>query len=1474
MAMALVGCTQEEAFDNGAGLKVLNVKVEGYRVSSRVGFTDGDADFFWTKGDKIGTTTTQSSSFQGMTLEGEGGGTSGKFTGNMSGDPSGYAVYPYGEMGRHSVSEDVLSYTLPASYTYTTLDAAYAKADGNSYNAPMWGKVTNGSASFKHLGGVIAFSVNGLPESTSGKFVLTATNKINGTFTATLTDSEPVIATEATDVAAEKTVTIEFSTAEGQTSGYFYLPVPTGTLGNLMLAIVDTNDNEFASGAWDNITIKRADIRRATIGEQSITGGLVQEVTAIDKITDEVLTSEEEELTVQISEEVKGADNTITIPSALQTNVTTFSFTSIADDAVITIENASEASYTGQIIIEIPENETIPTVNANIPDGEVYIKQGTVTALVTSSAANTTIIGSNATVGTLTVKKGNVRIEDGGKVSTINRSEDNEDDVTYVIYEAATAPGITLGENQQIVLVSAAEWDLRKAIADVNISSYQLTQDIVLGDILTIPSGKTFTLDLNGKTISQVKECTASYEMIANNGTLTITGNGKISFKDTGTGDPNFGWGSYAIRNSGSLTIENGTIEHLGEQEFATHMICAIFQYSGSTIIKDGTISTPAYRSARLWKGNMTIEGGTFDGQLWVQSVDDSAELTINDGTFEPNGRDGSSVFVENTNYKVAFSVTGGTFNTKIGCSDATKEGVKGSVKGGIFTESAKTGTNSNLLAAGYDFEAKEDGTYTLVYDASKLVVTSSAELNDALANNEITTIKLGADLTISSTLSITRDITLDGNGKTLTYTGTDRAFQITGGTVVINDLTVNMPGNTPEGSRGINLYNGDTNKAIDVTLNNVTVNGYKAYAVNIGGGKDNKLTINNSTLTGYAAINVNVASVNHTIVVDGSTLNGKNHNNGFHFGTVVVDGTNAHSLTITESSITTENLEGVTSEYYPVIVGANCTYNVCEGIDVAVRNVYEETGGLYHIGLASAIEVDDAKIKLLANIELENMIAIPSGKTVTLDLNGKTITGTDNATSSFGLINLNPGSNLTIKSTTAEGKIMLTATNNRGWNAYSSVISNQRATLTVGTNVVIEHLGGTDMAYGIDNLTNTGTEHAKTTIEGATIKSTYRAIRQFLNSTAAGVDNVLHVKSGIIEGANKSIWMQNANAQANPGKLTVEANAQLKGDVLLSGASSTEWPVEVSIAKVALVGDSEVTPSKVSEDFAVVLNNGNYVVKKVTTKSVSTLEELKTALTEAGAAGSGYTTINITADINMNGQAWTPISIDGYHGADIVTVEGNEHVITGLTAGLFKGGFAGGSGIIIKNLTIDDSNIVADNTQGYGAFVGCADSMDEITLIKCHLKNSTIITPNDGAAESRIGGLIGWTAGYNNQNDGPVDSYITVKECSVTGCTLKGAGSIGGIVGHAGANAATFTTIEDCTVTGNTFTSTDDGGWRVGVVVGTANNGQCIIKNITASNNTLSQTGKTAPEGQSNLYGRFVPSGTGTLTIDGVEIE
>ena len=231
-----------------------------------------------------------------------------------------------------------------------------------------------------------------------------------------------------------------------------------------------------------------------------------------------------------------------------------------------------------------------------------------------------------------------------------------------------------------------------------------LATDLRLVDTkIEVPKGVTAVLDLNGHTISQTKACTEHYAMINNKGSLTITGNGKISFTDSGVGDPTFSWGSYTIRNEGKLTVENGTIEHLGQQNTSTkvnHMYCALYQYSGSTTINGGKISTPTYRSARLWKGDMTINGGEFEGQVWVQAVDNSAVLTINGGSFAPRGADGSSVFITNSQYSVALKVTGGEFETKIGASKP--EELKGAITGGVFSESAKKNTAEILFAESF----------------------------------------------------------------------------------------------------------------------------------------------------------------------------------------------------------------------------------------------------------------------------------------------------------------------------------------------------------------------------------------------------------------------------------------------------------------------------------------------------------------------------------------------------------------------------------------------------------------------------------------------------------------------------------------------------------------------------------------------------------------------------------------------------
>ena len=253
-----------------------------------------------------------------------------------------------------------------------------------------------------------------------------------------------------------------------------------------------------------------------------------------------------------------------------------------------------------------------------------------------------------------------------------------------------------------------------------------------------------------------------------------------------------------------------------------------------------------------------------------------------------------------------------------------------------------------------------------------------------------------------------------------------------------------------------------------------------------------------------------------------------------------------------------------------------------------------------------------------------------------------------------------------------------------------------------------------------------------------------------------------------------------------------------------------------------------------------------------------------------AGESGSGNVTVTIDKDYDLTGYQWTSLTVQGYTGAGVVTVEGNNHKITGLNAPLFAGGFAGASGIVVKDLTLTDVTINdSTSNQGIGAFINNVDSMPKIELDNCHLTDSSI----DSNGGARVGGLIGWTSGYNKKNDGPVDTYITVTNCSVENTKITAKGSVGGIIGHAGANPATYHTFTNNTVTGCTLHSTDDGGWRVGVVVGTVNVGEVALNNTTESGNTVTQTGKTAPAGQSNLYGRFVPGTTGKLVIDGTAV-
>lgn len=452
----------------------------------------------------------------------------------------------------------------------------------------------------------------------------------------------------------------------------------------------------------------------------------------------------------------------------------------------------------------------------------------------------------------------------------------------------------------------------------------------------------------------------------------------------------------------------------------------------------------------------------------------------------------------------------------------------------------------------------------------------------------------------------------------------------------------------------------------------------------------------------------------------------------------------------------------------------------------------------------------------LAADLDLGETVSVAAGKEVTLDLNGKTIKNStdlwDSPTkeaNNWSLFSVKGGS-LTIK-----GAGILQAKEN---DCYAVDVQK-------GGKVIIE-----DGTY-------VGNIHAVYVNEGtAEIKGGHYSVQQTYPDAEKAYGFVLNCYDANRKNGTAKIMVSGGEFEKfNPADCAAEG---AHTNFLADGYMSVE------------------------------AEEGVWTVVRGTKPVVMTAAELRATLTAFTSAGSGDNIIKIGKDIALKeGETWVPAKVDGYHGAGVVTVLGNGHKISGLNAPLFAGGFAGNSGIIVKDLTLDGVKINdTASSLGIGAFVCDVDSMPTIELDNCHLTNSEIISTGG----ARVGGLIGWTSGYNKPNDGPVDTYIKITKCSVEGCTISAKGSVGGIIGHAGCNPATYHTISDCSVKNCVLTSTDEGGWRVGVVVGTANVGKLTINNITESGNTITQTGKTAPE-HSNLYGRFVPGTTGKLVIDDV---
>lgn len=841
----LTACTDEDQSVSNLHEGGLKATVESNRISSRAGFTTGEENkgaFYWSKGDKIGVTTTKNKlEFSTLAMNESGiGQSSATFNGIINGTPEGYAVYPCDD--GHSMNGTTLTYHFKPAYTYTKVDADFATAkqgEGNSFNPPMWGNITGGTVALKHLGAVCCIKIDKLPTGADLKLTLTSDKKINGTYTVDLSSNTPQIEAATSTDDAEKTVTITFSNNNENASGVFYVPLPVGE-HTLRLKVLDDIDEKI-NAALGTFDITRTLLKRLDLTNGSINAGGATEVSNAGEVEKALGSSD----IVAVTEAISG-DTEVKIPATSTTGkAKSVTFESVGN-AKLTVTDATVEGGTSveKLTLAFAANETVqednaPTLVVNTPNstttleatsGTLKLKEATA-----STADNTLVVGAGVTIKKLIVQKGNIRAKKGSVITEITRSVGNSS--TYIIYkeDGATLPSTT---PEGFTVVDAALADLQNVAREGG--TYTLTKDLegdftisatndviinLNGHKITNKSGDTFTVNKGSKlTISgsgTVDNVTHAKACIYNNGTVALNGGTYTRSKEASSSPSSSGGNSYYnILNHGDMTIQPGVMIS-SSGAFSSLIDNGYYNYTDKNE-RVGYVESKGQPNPSL-----TINGGTFSGGINTIKNDDGATLTIVNGAFSNT----TQATVQNNNIA---EIRGGEFNPTGSATHAVEtKAYKGNynkgqttISGGIFKGELNL-YNDNTNTASFNITG---GTFS---DPGALAY---------LGDNANVTVKLNADTEVAKSMIVGKGtVTIDLNNHTLTAANT-ATVEIKPNTNKVVAIAVkdgakatvrngNIGDNTNKLSYGVYAF-GKAN----VTLNNVSFGEMVTYAYNGAG--------------------------------------------------------------------------------------------------------------------------------------------------------------------------------------------------------------------------------------------------------------------------------------------------------------------------------------------------------------------------------------------------------------------------------------------------------------------------------------------------------------------------------------------------------------------------------------------------------------------------------------------------------------
>ena len=697
-----------------------------------------------------------------------------------------------------------------------------------------------------------------------------------------------------------------------------------------------------------------------------------------------------------------------------------------------------------------------------------------------------------------------------------------------------------------------------------------------------------------GETVTLIADVSLS-DILVIDKALTLDGNGHTLTSTAGR----------AINVSGAngVTIKNLTINASGERAIN------IIQNSTNVTIDSVTATAGNYTvnvTSTTQNAVVTINNCTLNGLCTVNIAGAGADITVTNSTVNCNDNNTTvgeayaaiSLNKDATNGKI--TVTGSTINVTEG-SDS--EVARNSANGGKITID---GSSDNVAVK-----------VAIINYPEYYVYYSFATLEDAIAfakNGETVTLIADVELESGIVIEAGKNITLDLAGYTINYTSTNQGESMIDnkGELTINDTV------------GTGVINYDYVGAADstygkgnYTINNagkLTVNGGKITIANLRAHA--KYPINNSSTSGDAILVINGGHLyNYNTSAIRQFCNSTTNQNSVTINGGLIEGycaiwvqnpgknTVNATLTITGGEIRTtaaayvngtSALEDVSSRIYFTIDGEggawsdasfvkitggtfneNVEFSVEAPANIVVenaaifngrlelpKNYVAEVDGVQYETLAEAFAAANGKtVTLLADMEIVGeTITIKDGVSVTLDMNGKKLTVTDNKAANVCYELFYIFGELTV---IGNGTIELTSTSNdTAWAKYSTIFHNRGGVLTI-ENGTYKHLGGTAMAYVVDNSGNSFGD-ALTTINGGTLDSAYIAIRNRMDTYGANGNPGNGIPKLVVNGGELSgkyaVWGQ-------------VSSTGCKGEIVITGGTLTAWE-----GKAALLVDSDAT--------------------------------------------------------------------------------------------------------------------------------------------------------------------------------------------------------------------------------------------------------------------------------------------------------